>query len=234
MYTTRFSKFQVIVHLGALIPLAWLIWDFFTENLTANPIQAATLRTGKTALVLLVLTLAVTPIITLFGFKSLIKVRRALGLYAFLYVTIHFAIFIGWDYSFDLELLYEAIFEKRFALVGFATGILLLPLAITSTKGWMKRLGKKWKRIHKFIYLAGILAVVHYTWSVKSDIREPLVYGTLVIILLIARMPFVRRNLSNYRIRFVARTTRRFKEIRHIVSERNQPPRSSEEIIGSS
>ncbi|MCK4976213.1 MAG: ferric reductase-like transmembrane domain-containing protein, partial [Anaerolineales bacterium] len=112
------------------------------DNLTANPIQAVTLRTGKTALVLLVLTLAVTPINTLFGFRQLLKVRRALGLYTFLYISIHFAIFIGLDYVFDLELILEAIFEKRFALIGFITGLIMLPLALTSTRWWMKRLGK--------------------------------------------------------------------------------------------
>jgi sulfoxide reductase heme-binding subunit YedZ len=110
------------------------------DNLTANPIQAITLRTGKAAIVLLVLTLSVTPINTLFGFRQVIKVRRALGLYAFLYAGLHFAIFIGLDYVFDLELIIEAIFDKPFALVGFLTGLILIPLAITSTKGWMKRL----------------------------------------------------------------------------------------------
>ena len=218
MFLTKFTKFQLIVHVGALFPLIWLIWDFLNDNLTANPIQAVTLRTGKTALVLLVLTLAVTPLITLFGLKSIIKVRRALGLYTFMYVGLHFAIFVGLDYGFDLGLLYEATFEKRFALVGFAAGLIFLILALTSTRGWMKRLGKNWKRIHRFIYLAGILAVLHYAWLVKSDIREPLVYGAIVGLLLIARIPVMRKYLSGSRRRFATWITQRLEIGRQILS----------------
>ena len=153
---------RLAVHLGALIPLTLLVWDFSAGNLTANPIQAATLRTGKAAIVLLVLTLAVTPFYTVFRYKPALPLRRTLGLYTFLYVSIHFMIFVAVDYGFDLELLTGAIFEKRYALVGFAAGLILLPLAITSTRGWMKRLGKKWKLLHRLIYLASVLAVFHY------------------------------------------------------------------------
>lgn len=174
MRLLKLSPFQWIVHLGALTPLVVLILDALRDNLTVNPIQDITFRTGKTALVLLVLSLAATPINTMFGFRPALKVRRALGLYAFLYVSLHFLIFIGLDYAFDQGLIYEAILEKRYALVGFAAGLVLLPLAITSTKGWMKRLGKNWKRLHRLVYLAALLAAVHYIWLVKSDIREPL------------------------------------------------------------
>jgi sulfoxide reductase heme-binding subunit YedZ len=219
MKLPRFSKFQLLVHIGALVPLLWLIWDFFMDNLTANPIQAVTLRTGKTALVLLVLTLAVTPINTLFGFRQLLKVRRALGLYTFLYVSIHFAVFIGLDYVFDLELILEAIFEKRFALIGFITGLIMLPLALTSTRGWMKRLGKNWKRIHWLIYLAGLLAVLHYTWSVKSDIRQPVAFGVVVVLLLIARIPVVRRSLSRLRWKFSSKITDLTDRVRRFISQ---------------
>lgn len=202
-----FTKFQILVHIGALFPLMWLIWDYFTDNLTANPIQALTLRTGKTALVLLVLSLAVTPINTLFGFRQAIKVRRPLGLYAFMYASLHFAIFIGLDYVFDLELILEAIFEKPYALVGFFTGIILLPLAMTSTKGWMKRLGKNWKRIHWLVYVAGLTAVLHYTWSVKSDIRQPVAFGVVILLLLMARIPIVRKSLSRFRWKVSSKLT---------------------------
>ena len=136
------------------------------------------------ALVFLVLSLACTPIYTLFGFKPALKVRRALGLYAFFYASLHFLTFVGLDYQFDIGLLKEAIFEKRYALVGFAAFLILIPLAVTSTKGWMRRLGKKWKHLHKLIYLAGLLAVVHYIWLVKSDIRVPLEYALVVVLLL--------------------------------------------------
>jgi sulfoxide reductase heme-binding subunit YedZ len=196
MPALKFTRFQIAVHVGALTPLGLLAWDSVAGNLTVNPIQDITFRTGKTALVLLVLTLACTPLNTLFGFKSALKVRRALGLYTFLYVSAHFLTFIGLDYGFDLELLREAIFEKRFALVGFAAFLILLPLALTSTNGWKRRLGKNWKRLHRFVYLAGVLAVTHYLWLVKSDIREPLLYGAIVVVLLIFRVPLIRRVAS--------------------------------------
>lgn len=195
----RFTKFQAAVHIGALLPLMLLLFDWTRDNLTFNPIQALELRTGKYALVLLILALACTPLNTVFGFRQALKVRRALGLYAFFYASIHFLIFIGLDYQFDLALLQEAIFEKKYALVGFTAGLILLSLAITSTRGWMKRLGKTWTRLHKFVYLAGILVIVHYVWLVKSDIRTPLLYGALVLVLLILRIPYIRRSVSRLR-----------------------------------
>jgi sulfoxide reductase heme-binding subunit YedZ len=195
----RFTKFQVAVHIGALLPLLLLVLDWYLDNLTFNPIQALELRTGKYALVLLILSLACTPLNTVFGFRQALKVRRPLGLYAFLYASLHFLIFIGLDYQFDLYLLREAIFEKRYALVGFSAGLILLALAITSTRGWMKRLGRTWAKLHKLVYLAGILVIVHYVWLVKSDIREPLLFGVIVLILLFLRIPFVRRAASRLR-----------------------------------
>lgn len=195
----RFTKFQTAVHIAALLPLLLLVVNWTQDNLTFNPIQALELRTGKYALVLLILSLACTPIFTMFGFRQALKVRRPLGLYAFFYASVHFLIFVGLDYQFDLFLLKEAIFEKRYALVGFAAGVILLALAVTSTRGWMKRLGQTWTKLHKFVYLAGILVIVHYVWLVKSDIRTPLLYGALVLMLLILRIPFVRRAASRLR-----------------------------------
>ncbi len=183
---------QIAAHIGALVPLAVLLWDYAHDNLTVNPIQEATLRTGKYALVLLVLSLACTPANIVFGLRQALRLRRALGLYAFMYAGIHFLIFVWIDYGLDLALLREAIFEKRFALVGFAAFLLLLPLAITSTKGWQRRLKKRWTRLHRLVYLASILAVVHFVWLVKSDIREPLLYGLVVMVLLLIRVPVVR------------------------------------------
>ncbi|MCJ7660885.1 MAG: sulfoxide reductase heme-binding subunit YedZ, partial [Anaerolineales bacterium] len=177
LHSLRFTKFQIFVHIAALTPLAWLILDYFTDNLTFNPIQAVTLRTGRYAIILLVLSLACTPINTIFGFRQAIKVRRPLGLYAFMYASIHFMIFLGVDYRFNLGLIFEEIITKRYIIAGFTAGLILLPLAITSTKGWMKRLGIRWKQLHKFVYIAGLLAVTHYIWVVKSDYRLPLAVG---------------------------------------------------------
>lgn len=198
----------VPVHIAALTPLAILVWQGyqdlynFTTYLTINPIQEITFRTGKYALVLLLLSLACTPVYTLLGIKQVLPLRRPLGLYAFMYASLHFLIFTGLDYGFDLKLLYEAIFEKRYALVGFAAFLLLLPLAITSTRGWQKRLGKKWKWLHRLVYLAGVLVIIHFVWLVKSDIREPLAYGLVLALLLLVRLPGVRRQAANFRNRF--------------------------------
>lgn len=192
-------RLQILTHVGALIPFVRLVWHAVNDSLSVNPIQDATLRTGKPALVLLVLTLSITPLNTLFGFRQLLRIRRWLGLYAFFYASVHFMIFIGLDYGFDIDLLKEAIFEKPYALVGFATGLILLALALTSTKGWKRRLGRWWKRLHKFIYPAALLAVLHYVWLVKSDIRVPLLYGAIVILLLTIRLPRVRKFASRLR-----------------------------------
>lgn len=202
----RYTPFQLLVHASSLFPLGWLIFDALNNDLTANPIQDITFRTGKAALVLLVLSLAATPANTLLGFKQAIKVRRALGLYAFMYVTLHFLTFIGLDYGFDLGLILEAVFEKRYALVGFTAGLLLLPLALTSTRASMKKLGKNWKRLHQLVYIAAPLAVVHYIWLVKSDIRQPLAFGAAVLLLLATRLPPVRRAVTALRGRLSRRS----------------------------
>jgi sulfoxide reductase heme-binding subunit YedZ len=198
----------MLVHAGSLAPLAVLIWDAFTNNLTANPIQAATLRTGKTALVLLILSLAATPVNTILGFREALRVRRPLGLYAFFYASIHFLIFIGLDYTFDWSLIRNALFEKRYAVVGFAAFLILLPLALTSTQGWQRRLKKRWKSLHKLVYLAALLVIVHFVWLVKADIREPLLYGALVGLLLLMRLPPIRRWVSQVRYRLIRRNQR--------------------------
>ena len=205
MKRLKFTKFQLFVHLAALLPLAMLIWDVTQGNLSVNPIQDITFRTGKAALVLLVLTLAATPVNTIFGFRQAIKVRRALGLYAFFYASIHFLIFIGLDYGFNLRLLWFELVEKRYVLVGTAALLILIPLAITSTKGWQRRLGKTWKTLHKWVYLAGILVIVHYIWVQKSDIREPLLWGGIVVVLLVVRIPVVRQSLRRLRTKRLSR-----------------------------
>ena len=207
------SPLKVITHVGALIPLILLAWEFWqvspTSPLMINPFQEITLRTGKAAIVLLMLSLAVTPINTVFGYRQVIPLRKILGLYAFMYAAIHFSIFIvdnGFvESSIDLVAVYEATFEKRFALAGFATLMILLPLAITSNRWSMRQLRKNWKRLHRFVYLAGILAVFHFIWLVKSDIREPLIYAAILTVLLVLRVPAVRRYVVHIRTRLTNR-----------------------------
>ena len=202
------NYFKIAVHLAALAPLVWLVWAYMTNNLTVNPIQAATQRSGKFAIILLVSALAITPLYTLTGIRQLTTVRRALGLYAFIYATIHFSIFVGLDYGFDWALVIPEIFAKRYTVVGLAAGLILLPLAITSFKWWMKKLGKNWKRLHRLVYLAGILVVIHFAWAKKGDIFrlsgdiwQPLLFGAIVLLLLIMRLPPVRRWISKTRQR---------------------------------
>lgn len=195
---------QILVHLGALLPLAWMVWQYTQDMFIVDPVREMTTRTGKTALILLVLSLACRPLATLSGYQQVLRVRRALGLYAFLYASVHFAIFVVLDYGLDLELLRLAILDQRYVLVGFAAGLLLLLLALTSTRGWQKRLGKNWKRLHTAVYVAGILAVVHFLWLVK-DVREPLRYAALLALLLLLRIPRVRRAVSRVRQKLGAR-----------------------------
>ncbi|HEY0738625.1 MAG TPA: protein-methionine-sulfoxide reductase heme-binding subunit MsrQ [Herpetosiphonaceae bacterium] len=190
---------RIATHVGALVPLAILVWDALNNNLTVNPIQEISQRTGKIALVLLVLSLVCTPLNTVFGLRQALTLRRPLGLYAFAYTTLHLLNFAAVDYGLDPALLREAIIEKRYVLVGFAAFLLLLPLAITSTKGFQRRLGKRWKQLHRLVYAAALLAIVHYVWLVKADVREPLLYGAIVGGLLVLRIPMVRRMLTKVR-----------------------------------
>lgn len=206
IFNVRFTWLQIILHLGAWLPGIYLAIAYFTDNLTINPIQELTQKSGYTALVLLVLSLACTPVNTLFGWRQALKLRRPLGLYAFLYAFAHFLTFAGLDYRFDLSYLPDAILEKPFILIGAAALLILLALAATSFQWWMKRLGKSWKRLHKLIYIAAPLVLLHFAWSQKGnlldlqgDILQPVVFGLIVGILLIIRIPGIRRRIANLR-----------------------------------
>jgi sulfoxide reductase heme-binding subunit YedZ len=189
----------VITHVGAMLPMVTIVRDWFIGELTANPIQAAILRTGKPALVLLVLLLACTPLNTFFGWNWVIPLRKWLGIYSSFYTGVHFLVFAGLDYRFDLSLLYEAIFFKRYAIAGFVAGIFLIPLTLTSTEGWKRRLGKWWKQLHKLVYAAAVLSGLHYIWLVKSDLREPLLYCVIILLLLMIRIPKVNQSVTQVR-----------------------------------
>jgi methionine sulfoxide reductase heme-binding subunit len=201
MRATSGRGLWLLVHLALLAPAILLIWDFAGGRLTADPIQAATLRTGKTALSLLVLCLACTPVYTATGFRQLLSLRRTLGLYAFAYAALHVTIFVWLDYGLDASLMREAVLEKPYALAGLAAFLLLVPLAITSTWGWRRRLGPAWTALHRAVYVAALLAAVHFLWSVKADTSEPLRFGAAVLLLLSLRIPAVRRQLGRWRYR---------------------------------
>lgn len=189
----KFTPLQIAAHIGALIPLALMIWDIITNNYGPDPIREFTLRTGKTALILLLLSLTCTPVNILFKYKRVLKLRRPLGLYSFFYASIHFAIFIGVDYFFNFALIQDALLEKRYAIVGLSTGLILLTLTITSTLGWQRRLKKNWKKLHRLVYLAGALAVTHYIWLVKQGVIQPWIYAGLLLLLLTLRLKPVKK-----------------------------------------
>jgi sulfoxide reductase heme-binding subunit YedZ len=195
---TIFNRwFPILVHLACLTPLGWLIWDAWAGNLTADPIRASILRTGKTALVLLLLTLACTPLSKYLGFTPAIRVRRTLGDYSFLYVCIHFAIFVAVDYGFYLAYIGEELTNRPYALVGLVTGILLIPLAVTSFPPWPKRLGKNWKRLHRLVYVIILLDGMHFILSVKQGVIEPYLWMLVILFLLALRIPPLQRFLSS-------------------------------------
>jgi methionine sulfoxide reductase heme-binding subunit len=189
---------QVAVHVAAWVPLAVLALDYWRTGLGANPIQVIMQRTGKTALVLLALSLACTPLAT-FGWRGAVRLRRPLGVYAFVYAALHFLTFIGLDYGFNLAFLRDGLIEKPFALVGLAAGLMLLPLAVTSTRASMKYLGRNWRRLHWLVYVAAPLAVVHYLLQVKADYRQPLLFGVIVALLFALRLAPVRRTMVRLR-----------------------------------
>ena len=202
----RITPWQILVHVVVWGLVAWLAWDAWTGNLTVNPIQAATQRTGKYALVLLVLSLACTPLNTLFGLRQALTVRRLLGLYSFMFAALHFAIFIWIDYGFDWELIRLDLIDKRYILVGATALTILTLLAATSFQWWMKRLGKRWKALHRLVYLAAPLVVLHYSWARKGDIfrlqgdiLQPLAFGVVVALLLLTRLPALRRGAVRLR-----------------------------------
>jgi sulfoxide reductase heme-binding subunit YedZ len=183
-------------HVGALIPAVVMVIDYFTNNLTFNPIQELTQRTGDTAVILLMLSLAITPVMSLTKFRALAPSRRPLGVYAFLYALVHVTIFVAVDYGLDWSLVVRTIIEKRYTIVGLLTFLLMAPLAITSTKGWQKRLGKKWKTLHKLAYVIGPLAIIHYIWALKADILLPIIFGTIIAIGLVLRFPYLKKNFN--------------------------------------
>ena len=187
-----------ITHLGAWVPLAVLIGEYFTNNLGIDPVREILFHTGTTALVLLVLSLAVTPVNIIFGWKQVIPLRRPLGLYAFMYVSLHLLTFVWLDYAFDLRFILDGIVEQPFVLVGTVAFLLLVPLAITSTKGWQKRLGKRWKTLHKLSYLIIILALIHFIWLVKNVYIEPGIYAAIVGLLFLARWNPIKQKLLRW------------------------------------
>lgn len=179
---------RILLWLGALAPAAWLAAGFFLDWLGVNPIEKMTHVTGMTALILLLLTLAVTPLRRLTGWNPLIQLRRPLGLFAFVHATLHFSIWMVLDLGFRLDWVWGEIRERPFITVGFAAFLVMIPLAVTSTKGWIRRLGRRWALLHRGAYLAAGLAIVHFTWIQKADLRLPLLLAGVLGLLLAFRV----------------------------------------------
>lgn len=180
---------KVALFFICLIPAAQLSYDAFHGLLSADPIEDITHRTGDWTLRFLLITLAVTPIRHLTGINKLMRFRRMLGLFSFFYACLHFLTYVVLDQFFSWPDIVEDILERNYILVGFLAFTLLIPLAITSTNGWVRRLGgKTWQKLHRFIYVSAILGVTHFLWLVKSDVTEPGIYLMILTALLIFRI----------------------------------------------
>jgi methionine sulfoxide reductase heme-binding subunit len=181
---TRFGLLRTAIFAAALVPAAALVYDFFTNDLTANPIDYITDTTGYTAITLLMITLTVTPLRRLTGRNEVVKLRRMLGLLAFFYACLHFSTWLVLDWFFDFASMAADVVERPFITMGMATFVLLIPLAATSTTGMVRRLGKRWVQLHRLVYVAGLTAVIHFWWVVKADFREPRFFALALSILL--------------------------------------------------
>jgi sulfoxide reductase heme-binding subunit YedZ len=177
-----------IVVVLALSPAAWLTWGFFHDQLGANPIEMLTRETGVWTLRFIVATLVITPLRRVTGWNALVKYRRMLGLFAFFYAAVHLTIYLVLDQGLDLPFILADIVKRRFITAGMAAFLLMLPLAVTSTKGWIRRLGPRWQRLHRLVYFSAIAAALHFTWKVKVIIGEPVYYAVALAILLVLRL----------------------------------------------
>lgn len=186
--------------LCALVPLGLLIGDGFNDGLGANPVEAITHRTGDWGLRFLLITLAVTPLRRLSGWHWLGRLRRMLGLFAFFYLCLHFLTYAILDSGLDPGYIADDILKRPYITIGFTSFCLLIPLAVTSTDGMVRRLGgRRWRLVHRLAYVAGAGGVLHFLWLVKADLREPLIYLGILVVLLGLRIPAVAQRLPALR-----------------------------------
>ena len=204
--SARLPWLRVLVHLFGWLPLVYLIYAFYTDQLTINPIQDLEQILGRIAIYWMVATLAVTPLHTLTGLRDLPGRRRAVGLYAFLYTCLHLLVFFGLDYAFNLIQIWDLIIGKAYLLVGVFGMLLLIPLAVTSFNYFIRKMGRNWKRLHWLVYPAVVISILHYGLAQKGDlftlrgnILRPFLWLLLTLFLLILRLPPVRRWVSGAR-----------------------------------
>jgi sulfoxide reductase heme-binding subunit YedZ len=179
-----FSWLKNAVFLACSVPAGQLIYNTLTDNLGVNPIETITRFTGSWTLIFLLITLSVTPLRKISGWNGLIKFRRMLGLFAFFYALLHFATYMVLDHFFDFQTILKDIIKRPYVTAGFTSFVLMIPLAITSTTGMIRRLGRRWQQLHRLVYVVAIGGVIHFYWLVKADIRRPVMYGTILALLL--------------------------------------------------
>jgi len=184
---------KVAVWLLGLTPVGLLVYSVFAEGFPVDPIERLTHGSGQSALIFLLATLTITPLRRLTGLNILQKVRRLLGLFSFFYAAIHFSVWIGLDQRFAWSRIVEDVAERPFVTSGMAAFLMLVPLAITSTRGWIRRLGKRWKQLHRFVYAAAGLGVVHFLWATKASDFWPFLAAGALATLLLFRIPARRR-----------------------------------------
>lgn len=183
---------KLLLWVGALAPGAWLLNGLYRGGLGANPVETLTHWTGTTALILLLLTLAISPVRRFTGWNPLIQLRRPMGLFAFFYAVAHFSVWFAFDMVFNFGWMLDDIVKRKFITVGMAALVVLLPLALTSTRLAIRKLGKRWAKLHRGIYVATALGLIHSYWGVKADTRLPLVYAAFFVGLMLLRLPHFR------------------------------------------
>jgi sulfoxide reductase heme-binding subunit YedZ len=192
-----------VAHTAGILPLAALALNYLQDYL-ADPIRYLMLRTGSIGLILLVASFACTPVSTLLGWRQAVQIRRPLGVYSVIYISLHLLIYAAWENGWELELIVRDLGERQAMFIGLAAFALLIPLALTSTHGWQRRLGKGWRRLHRLVYIAVPLAALHFYW-LDRDIKDlPLAFGVVIVVLLILRLPPIRRTVIGARLRLAA------------------------------
>lgn len=185
--------FYGFVFVGCLVPAAGILWQTFNGELGVNPVETLLHETGRTALAVLLVCLAVTPIRRLTGWNGVQRVRRMVGLWSFVYALAHFLIYAVFNHLGDVRAIWEDVAERPFIFIGMFALVILLALALTSTNAAIRRLGRNWQRLHRTVYLAAVAAVVHFVWGQKADISEPLIWGAVLAVLLALRVVFALR-----------------------------------------
>jgi sulfoxide reductase heme-binding subunit YedZ len=189
----RISKLKTIVFVACLIPITLLVWAAVNQQLSANPLEDIRDTTGIWTLRFLIATLCITPIRRLTGWQELIRLRRMLGLFSFFYGVLHYVSYLWLDEFFNLAAMAEDLTKRPFIVAGYASFVMLVPLAVTSTKKWIVRLGgRRWQLLHRVIYLSTAAGITHYFWRVKLDVQAPVIYGLVLALLLAARIRFAK------------------------------------------